>query len=117
MVGIDAYLEIHTWKAYLQLFDQTAFIIMSRPQPGQPAAELTRTVEAYTKERISKHYQLSADGKTLQHPVKQPLYLAPVKPMDIASSQIREAVRRGRDIGRWVDPSVAQYIETKGLYR
>jgi nicotinate-nucleotide adenylyltransferase len=117
MVGMDAFLEIHTWKAYLQLFDETAFIIMSRPQSGQPVNDFCGTIEAYTRVRIDKAYQLSNDGTILRHPVKRPLHLAPVRPVDIASSQIREMVRQGGDIGPWVDPYVAQYIETKGLYR
>ena len=117
IVGIDAFLEIHTWKTFIQLFDETAFIIMSRPQPNRSAFDFTGAAAAYTREQISRDYQLSADAKILRHPVKHPLYLASVRPLDIASSRIREAVRERRSFGHWVDPAVAQYIETKGLYR
>ena len=117
IIGMDAFLEIHTWKSYIRLFDETAFIIMSRPLSGKPVLDLAQTLEAYTHKWISGDYQLSASGKVIQHPAKHPLYLALVRPMDIASSQIRKAVRQHHSIGRWVEPSVAQYIETKGLYR
>jgi nicotinic acid mononucleotide adenylyltransferase len=50
-------------------------------------------------------------------PILKPLYLAEVKPVDIASTRIREAVRQGHAIDQWVDPSVADYIQQKGLYR
>jgi nicotinate-nucleotide adenylyltransferase len=117
MVGIDAFLEIHTWKAYLQLFEETAFIIMSRPQSGQPFPDLSGAVVSYVCTHISKDYHLSADRRVLLHPAKHPLYLATVTAVDIASSHIRDAVRRGEGIDRWVDPAVAQYIKDKGLYR
>jgi nicotinic acid mononucleotide adenylyltransferase len=90
---------------------------MSRPQSGQPLPDLSGAVVSYVKRHISKDYQLSADGSALHHPAKHTLYLASVIAVDIASSQIRDAVRRGREIDCWVNPAVAHYIQDKGLYR
>jgi nicotinate-nucleotide adenylyltransferase len=117
IVGMDAFLEIHTWKAYLQLFEETAFIIMSRPHSGRPVKDFGRAIQAYVCRHISEDYRWSSQKKVLRHPILKPLYLAEVKPVDIASTRIREAVRRGHAIDQWVDPSVADYIQRKGLYR
>ena len=40
MVGLDAFLEIHTWKSYRQLFDLAAFIVMTRPQVAKPDQDM-----------------------------------------------------------------------------
>jgi nicotinate-nucleotide adenylyltransferase len=117
LIGLDAFLEIHAWKEYLQLFDEAAFIIMSRPRSGLVGEALGKTVESYARTRISKRYRLSADGSVLKHPAKMPLFMARVKPMAISSSSVREAIRRGHKIDQWVVPAVAHYIEEKGLYR
>ncbi len=118
IVGLDAFLEIHTWKSFRQLFDLAAFIVMARPQGPKPHLGMKEQTEQYARERISDAYSLSvsAHGDILVHPQKQAIYLAPVTPVDISSSRIREMTRQGQSIRRWVAPSVAAYIERKGLY-
>jgi nicotinate-nucleotide adenylyltransferase len=117
MVGLDAFLEIHTWKSYRQLFDLAAFIVMTRPQATKPDQEMTTLTLQFVKEQISGAYKLSKEGDRLVHPEKQVIYLAPVTPMDISSSRIREMIRKGQSIHQWVASTVAAYIESKGLYR
>lgn len=117
MVGLDAFLEIHTWKSFRQLFDLAAFIVMARPQSPKPDQDMKTLAIQFAKERISDAYALSAGGDALIHPRKQVIYLAPVTPVDISSSRIREMISQGRPIKQWVAPSVADYIEEKGLYR
>ncbi len=43
--------------------------------------------------------------------------LLPVTTLNLCSSEVRENVRRGRAIDRWVPPGVARYIEERRLYR
>jgi nicotinate-nucleotide adenylyltransferase len=40
--------------------------------------------------------------------------MAPIK---VSSTEIREAIRQGRSVRELVPASVADYIETQGLYR
>ena len=117
IIGMDAFLEIHTWKDYIELFGESAFIIMSRPQSDEPLGDFAGIIETYAYGRISKRYAFSEEGQVLRHPELQPLHLAQVTPIDIASTRIRQAVGQGRSINPWVDAAVAEYIEEKGLYR
>jgi nicotinate-nucleotide adenylyltransferase len=117
MVGLDAFLEIHTWKSFRQLFDLAAFIVMTRPQGPKPVPDMKELAAQYASERITAAYRLSSQGDALVHPDKQPIYLAPVTPIDISSSRIREMIGQGQSIRRWVAPTVAAYIDKKGLYR
>jgi nicotinate-nucleotide adenylyltransferase len=117
MVGLDAFLEIHTWKSYRQLFDLTAFIVMTRPRATTPHQQMKTLTLKYTREHISDAYDLSGDDDRLVHPQKQDIHLASVTPMDISSSRIREMIHQGQSIRQWVAPGVEAYIESKGLYR
>ena len=117
MVGMDAFLEIHTWKSYRRLFELAAFIVMTRPETVKADQDMKSVALQFAKERISDGYALSGDGDRLVHPQKQVIHLASVRPLDISSSRIRDMIRKGRPIGQWVAPTVAAYIESKGLYR
>jgi nicotinate-nucleotide adenylyltransferase len=117
MIGVDAFLEIHTWHAFDDLFAQTAFIVMSRPGSGQWSQEMRRQVALYVQEHISSAYRLDPGEAHLTHPRLRKIHLASVTPVDAASSHIRELLRKGLSIAPWVAPAVAEYIAQQGLYR
>ena len=117
IVGLDAFLEIHTWDRFEQLFDLAAFIVMARPQVRKAAASWQMSVAEFVRERINAGYKLCEKAESLIHLQKRPIYLAMVTPMPISSSRIRAMIRQGLSVRRWVDPAVAAYIEGKGLYR
>lgn len=117
LVGMDAYVEIHTWKSYTVLFDLSAFIVMTRPTAGEIGLPQGPQALEYARRHLSGDYALSPDGGALIHPQKKPIYLAAVTPMDIASSQIRDKLRHGEPVHEWVDPVVFAYMDEKGLYR
>ncbi len=117
LVGIDAFLEMHTWKSYRQLFDLATFIVMTRPDATQPSLSLRDVILTYTLRHISDGYAFSRDGNTLEHPEKKSIYPASVTPVAIASSRIRDMIRNGQSIRQWVGAGVDDYIVNKGLYR
>ena len=117
MVGLDAFLEIHTWKSYRQLFELAAFIVMTRPEAAKADQDVKTAALQFARERISDAYALSGEEDRLVHPQMQVIHLASVTPIGISSSRIRDMIHKGRPIDQWVAPSVAAYIESKGLYR
>ena len=117
MVGVDAFLEIHTWKKYERLFDHTSFIVMSRPpEPTIPSAGF-QEVAAYIRHEVSKGYAIAADRRVLVHPAKQPIYFAEVTPVDISARRLRRMLQRHQPVDAWLSPAVADFIQQKGLYR
>ncbi len=118
ILGMDAFLEINTWKAFNRLFDEAAFIVMSRPQDDAEPFSLQEAIAAFAAEFISANYTLKEDDdRVLRHPYKQPIFIASVTAVRIASSQIRRMIRRKEAIDAWVAPAVRRYIEKRGLYR
>ena len=117
IIGLDAFLEIHTWKAFRQLFEETSLAVMSRPRSGQWTDTTVEEALAYVQRHIASDYRLKREEYSLIHPTKQSIHLLPVTPVDISSSRIRTGIRKGETIDRWVAPPVVRYIQQKGLYQ
>ena len=117
IVGLDAFLEVNTWKSYKDLFLLIPFIVMSRTTTGQRDTVLQwKNLGRYLKSRISDRYKYSVSRSCFIHDEKQPVSLFEVTPVDISSTEIRECVRKGRTIKSLVPEIVEDLIKTKGLY-
>ena len=110
ILGIDAFLEINTWKEYERLFDYAHFVIISRP--------------GYRKEKIEPFFMKSGleIKKTLEADAfliksGKTLTLKETTLMDISSTHIREMVQQGKSIRFLVPGAVRDYIAKKGLYK
>lgn len=113
IVGSDAFLELDTWKAYQQLLDEIAFIVMTRPGPvvGENPKDV---LDAFIRSKISGDYCLAPSGYL--HPEKQPIVPVRVSLIEISSSRIRDLIRSGKSIEFMVPEKVRQFITQKGLY-
>lgn len=117
LIGVDAFLEIHTWMRFIQLFEETGFIVVSRPGSGQWSAAMRKELASYVKTHIAPEYIMDSHARQLIHPTLKPIRPLSVTPVDIASSQIRKMIAQQKNFARWVVPKVERYIEEKGLYR
>lgn len=109
ILGIDAFLEIKTWKEYEKLFDYAHFVIISRPGYRKEMIEpfLMKSGLEIKKDRDAGSF-LMKSGKTLT--------LKETTLMDISSTRIREMVQHGKSIRFLVPGTVGDYITEKGLY-
>jgi len=117
ILGLDAFLEIDTWKSYQDLLRLVPFIVMSRPgscRHGNEVAE--ETLGNYLKAKISDNYRFAAVPASYVHDDKKPIFIFEVTPIDISSTQIRECVKKGDSITSLVPENVEDFIKTKGLY-
>ncbi len=115
LVGLDAFLEIDTWKHYKHLMEAVPFIVMARPGPKQ--AQMVKAVGSVLRERISDQYRLESENRTYIHPEKPQVHLLESTLMDISATQIRELVKMGRSTAFLLPRKVEEYIKQKGLYR
>ena len=117
ILGLDAFLEIDTWKSYKDLFLMIPFIVMSRGSEGKNGRVSGRkTVGDYLKSKISKGYNLFASQSSYTHKEKQPVYVFDVTPIDISSTKIRTLIKKGSSIKSLVPEIVEGFIKSKGLY-
>lgn len=118
IMGLDAFLEIHTWKSHLDLLEQIAFIVMARP--GKDYADTQegwRVLEIYLKTSLSADCQFDAERACYILEGKEPIHICDIKALDISSTKIRENVKNKQSIENFVTPEVADYIRLKGLYK
>lgn len=121
IVGMDAFLEIDTWNRYRALFKQAPFIVMARPDAGNPEdPEGRRRLQAFLTDNVSDRYA-PFDGPDspphFTHPENEPVYTVNISGLAISSTNIRRLLREGRSIRFLVPDKVAQFIDAKGLYR
>ena len=118
IMGLDAFLEIHTWKSHQDLLEQIAVIVMARPvQDHSDARQGWRILESYLKSTLSADYQFDTARACYTLEGKQPVHICDIKALDISSTKIREKVKRKQSIENFVTPEVADYIRLKGLYK
>ena len=118
IMGLDAYLEIHTWKSHQELLEQIAFIIMARPGKDYAnARQGWKILEAYLKSTLAADYRFSTADACYTSEEKQPIYISDIKALDISSTEIRAKIKKRQDIENLVTAGVAEYIRLKGLYK
>ena len=117
ILGLDAFLEIDTWKSYKDLFLLIPFIVMSRSTEGEDGRVFERkTFEAYLKSKISEGYNIFASQSSYIHKEKKTVFVFDVTPVDISSTKIRKLIKTGRPIKSLVPEIVEAFIKSKGLY-
>lgn len=111
IIGMDAFAEIHTWKANRELLDHASFVVVGRPDHCQHSCGQTVATNfpGYVFNDAAGCWQGKPDRGAI-HPVTMP-------PVKVSSTEIREAVRQGRPIGDCVPAAVADYIYAQALYR
>jgi nicotinate-nucleotide adenylyltransferase len=118
IMGMDAFLEIHTWKSYRRLLETVQPVVVSRWVDGRmPASDDVSCMDGYIRSRLNKDYHYVQEASCWQRAGKKNIYLLPTRPIDISSSQIRQRIRAGKEIVDLVPPKVNAYIEQKELYR
>lgn len=110
IIGIDAFLEIKSWKEYPNLFDYAHFVIIQRPgfQP-EDLKPLLLDLGSEVKETVEPNVMTVPSGKTL-------ILMVPTL-MDISSTRVRGMVAESKSIRFLVPESVREFIIEKGLYR
>lgn len=117
IMGLDAFLEIDTWKSYKDLFLLIPLIVMSRSTAKEGFRVFGRkTFEDYLKSKISEGYNISASQSSYIHEEKQPVFFFNVTPIDISSTKIRKLIKIGHPIKSLVPEIVEAFIKSKGLY-
>jgi nicotinate-nucleotide adenylyltransferase len=110
IVGMDAFLEIESWRDYTRLFDYAHFVVIQRP--GAPLDRLEpflRSLEVGFREGPVQGTFVAPSGNLLV-PLEATL-------LEISSTKIRQRVAEGKSIRFLVTDAVRSYIVEEGLYR
>jgi nicotinate-nucleotide adenylyltransferase len=113
ILGVDAFLEIETWKSYREVLEQCRFIVISRP-----GFDLTAARDALPPEFDRAFHNVAECGDVGADALERfRIFLLSIPALDISSTEIRLRVRSGRSIRGLVPRPVEEYISTKNLYQ
>ena len=106
LTGLDAFLEIRTWKAYEELLKIVSFVVSERTGDFAAVKEmLARELGYIRKDRIWQ----SDDGK-------KPVIFLDRPPIAVSSSDIRRKIRAGDCVDGLMPDNVLAYIREHRLY-
>jgi len=118
IMGMDAFLEIHTWKSHRRLMETIQPVVVSRRvDGGNHSSDDVSRMDGYIRSRLSGDFQYIEESFCWQRAGNNPIHLLSIRPINISSSQIRRRIRAGKDIVDLVPPEVNAYIDQKELYR
>lgn len=110
LIGLDAFLELPTWKEYHRFSELCSFIVFQRP--GYDPEHVIRNLpEALRPKPISSETETaSLEGWD------RGFYLLQDFANPLSSTEVRSAIRAGRSIREYVPPKVEEYILKTKLY-
>ncbi len=112
ILGIDAFLEIDTWKDYAKVLERCFFIVISRP--GYDLEKASSVLGGQLRGRMQ---ELREDEEFDDSSLSQvSIFLLKIDALDIASSDIRKCLSSKMSISSKVSQPVREYIKEHRLY-
>jgi nicotinate-nucleotide adenylyltransferase len=113
IVGVDAFLDIGTWREYKKVLAESYFLVI-----GRPGFDLERARAVLGGRRRRSIGPLEEAGDlTGPAPPRTRIILTAIRALDVSSTAVRDRIRRGRSLEGYVPRGVAAYIEERHLYR
>ncbi len=117
VMGLDAFLEIDSWKSYEELLVQVPIIVINRPKTDSRLRRVGwEDMHDHLRSSISGDYKFSEEPSCYSAGGKQSIYTFEVTALDISSTGIRSLINEGRSIGYLVPRKAAEFITSRGLY-
>lgn len=111
ILGLDAFLDIGSWKGFEEIFSLCHFIVTSRPGSGN-SMSLSRMPVA-----VRRLFCYDPKTKLYRHESGTKLFFFKLTDIAISASDIRGRVSKARSIRYLVPLEVESYIKKRGLYR
>ncbi len=113
ILGVDAFLEIETWREWERVLGECLLIVVTRPGYRLKEAEDVLGDDYCGRVCWVSNLDRIREELFLGHRI----FILPIGALDISSTEIRERIGEGRSIRGFVPAAVEDYIEKHGLYR
>ena len=111
ILGLDAILEIPTWKDFRELFTLSHIVVMDRP--GYDRSRL----ETVLLQEVDPQFRPLPEGAGFRHPSGHQVLTLGTTLLDISATLIRRLVRQGESIRYLLPEAVREYIINHKLFR
>jgi nicotinate-nucleotide adenylyltransferase len=110
IIGMDAFLEIETWKSYRNLFKLCHFVVMDRPGYHR------HRLKEFILQKISPDIIYFPRENRFLHQQGFSIYLFPITLIDISSTRIRRLRQNHQTIRYLLPEKVENYILERNFY-
>ena len=117
IIGLDAFLDLPSWKQAPRLLELCHFIVCSRPGvtfTQLQSLSLLPPITLASLQHLDQHVEVCLE---VPLPSGNSMTLLSVPPCEVAASRIREHIAQKRPIGDWLPPGVESYIIQHLLYQ
>jgi nicotinate-nucleotide adenylyltransferase len=111
ILGLDAFLEIRSWRDYREIFLLANLAVISRP-----GCQVTSYRETFPVE-IRREFCYDFPHRIYVHTSGSSVHFLRIPGLEISASEIREKLARKRSIRYLTTDSVIRFIERAKLYR
>ena len=111
VLGLDAFLELPSWKSYRELFKLCHFVAVARP------GFAPESLDVMLKTQVDGGYFFDSEVQGYVHPNQYVVYYREITLLDISSSDIRNLLASSRSVRYLLPDKVEHYIRQQGLYR
>ncbi len=112
ILGVDAFLEIGTWREYGRVLEECLFVVTGRPGFALDAARDVLGGRLRDRTRRMENGEKADETWFASFRV----FLLPIDALDVSSTDIRARLGRGEAPGDLVPAAVADYIRDHQLY-
>ncbi len=114
ILGGDAFMQLHTWHKWKDLF-ALAHIVVFQRAAGSPLGNAMTKADA----ALQAEYQarLAPGASALRETPAGKIFVADMPALEISSTDIRRRTSDGKSIHYLLPDAVANYINTNSLYR
>jgi nicotinate-nucleotide adenylyltransferase len=124
ILGIDAFLTLPQWPQWDSLVARCRWLIAPRPQPRATPPYLSQPEQPHPLDPEPAHVIHESEQKVeaiatflAQRAIHLEWELLLLQPIQLSSSQIRQACHQAHPYQHWVPPAVYDYILAHQLYR
>jgi nicotinate-nucleotide adenylyltransferase len=112
ITGADAFAGIETWHRFPDVLDAGHFVVVTRPGHALPA-----NIIAHPEVARRLRPDIGASADTPDFSTDSPaIWPIEADTPDVSSTDIRQRILTGKEVGRDVPASVAAHIRRHGLY-
>ena len=110
LLGIDAFLGVHTWHRWHELFSLAHIAVATRPGFSLHVNDMAPELRAEYEQR------LDPVGKTLATHAAGSIVPFAITPVDVSASEVRRRLSKGENVANLLPDAVLDYIAANNLY-
>ncbi len=111
LIGLDAFLEINTWKEYASLFESCNFVIMSRPGLEKKFSSEHLPIE------LARDFCYDIRKNGYVHRSGFLVFPKEVTALDISSTRIRQNFKERRSVTYLLPAAVEEFVRSHKIYQ